>query len=126
MTDTLGIFAVAAIARQPYSEECQLCNRFFWFSFYKNHTHIPHECIIYDLTLSNIFSPIIMQPANTHTMNKSSLIFLSIQASTSLQEKLFVSPGAIQNFIMRYDMQVSVISWMQFFTLCSTVSLATG
>lgn len=78
MIDTLGILTVETIARQPYSEECRLCNRFFWFSFYKNHTHIPHECIIYDLTPSNTFPLVIMQPANTHTMNKSSIILLKI------------------------------------------------
>lgn len=98
MVDILGILTVETIAKLPYSEECQLCNRFFWFSFYKNHTHIPHECIIYDLTLSNTFPLITMQSTNIHTMNKSSPILLRIQVPSSLQDKLFVSEGAVHNF----------------------------
>lgn len=86
MVDTLGILTVATIAKLPYAEECQLCNRFIWFSFYKNHTHIPHECIIYDLTLSNMFPLITMQSANTHTVSKSSPMLLRIQVSSTLQD----------------------------------------
>lgn len=99
MVDTLGILTAATIAKLPYSEECQLCNRFF--PCYKNHTHIPHECIIYDLTLSNMFPLMTMQSTSTHTVNKSSPILLRIQVSSSLQDKLFVPPGAVQNFIKR-------------------------
>lgn len=121
---------------KPYPEEHQLCNRFFWFSFYKYHTHIPHECNIYDLTLPNFFPPVIMQLAYIHPMNRSSLIslkesFFSIRWSFNLylfkdpsislfvRQTTCVTRSCSEYYQNKHDMHVSVISRTWCFILCS-------
>lgn len=69
MIHTLGILRVATIVSKTYSEVYRLWNRFFWLSFYKYYTHIPHKYTIYDLILPNAFPLVVMQSAITHTVN---------------------------------------------------------